>query len=251
MCFFAGRYALRMLGFNLVIVAFVVGATSIMPNPSVPPSHVAVVAAPRTDEGILDRQALCIKRAKESAPAPIVFVGDSITQAWEDPGAQVWKDSFAPMGAVNLGVSGDRTEHVLWRLQEAPLTRLQPKAVVLLIGTNNLGHGTSNATQTLEGTVKVIETIRTQVPEATIIACATFPRGEQFNTMRGDILQINQAVARRFASDDHVVCLDLGVKFLNPDGSIPAALMPDSLHLTPAAYAIWAAGIREVFAKLK
>ncbi len=231
------------------ILSLVVGATSVLPSQQSQSTHASVIAAPRTDPGILERQALCIQRAKESAPVALVFVGDSITQGWEDAGAASWKATFAEEGALNLGVSGDRTEHVLYRLQEAPLTRLHPKAVILLIGTNNLGHGTADARETLDGTVKVIETIRAQVPDATLIACATFPRGERFNQQRGDILQVNQAVARRFASDEHVVCLDLGSKFLDPDGSIPRSLMPDYLHLSPEGYAVWATGVKHALTK--
>jgi lysophospholipase L1-like esterase len=210
------------------------------------PDHRSTVPVPREDAGILARQAEVLRRARESPPSPVVFIGDSITQSWEGPGADVWKASFAPRGAVNLGVSGDRTEHVLWRLGQAPITRLEPKVVVLLIGTNNLGHGTANAEQTFDGVAKVVETLRGQVPAATIAVCAILPRGERFTPVRGDLLEVNQTLAARFADDPRVRILDFGVRFLAADGSIPKRLMPDGLHLSPEGYAIWADAIGPV-----
>jgi len=207
----------------------------------------SLVPAPRTDEWAVARQDECIRRARESAPAKLVFVGDSITQSWEDPGKAAWEARIAPIGAVNLGNSGDRTEHVLYRLGEAPLTRLEPEHVFILIGTNNLGHGSSNAEETLAGVKAVAELAASQCPKATIHLVEIFPRGERFNAMRGDILQINQALRAwvaekggRFASHP------IGDAFVAADGSISKELMPDALHLTPKAYDMWAAAVAEL-----
>lgn len=202
-----------------------------------PPSSVVPVA--RTDEGILARQTECLRRAKENAPAPVVFVGDSITQGWESAGAPVWKERLAPLGALDLGVSGDRTEHVLWRLAQAPLTRLDPRAIVLLIGTNNLGHGSSTAQEALLGVTRVIATLREQCPKARVLVLDIFPRGEGFNAMRGDLAQINQALSR-LDDGEHVRFLRIGDRFVEPDGSIRREIMPDFLHLSEAGYRIWA-----------
>jgi lysophospholipase L1-like esterase len=159
------------------------------------PDHRSTAPVPREDAGILERQAEVLRRARESPPTPVVFIGDSITQSWEGPGAETWKASFAPRGAVNLGVSGDRTEHVLWRLAHAPITRLEPKVVVLLIGTNNLGHATANAEQTFDGIAKVVETVLAQAPGATVALCAILPRDGRFTPIRRDCLAVNQTLA--------------------------------------------------------
>jgi lysophospholipase L1-like esterase len=216
---------------------------------SASPKPSSLVPSPRDQDGPRLRQDELLRRARESAPCSIVFVGDSITQSWEGPGQGVWAERIAPLGALNLGNSGDRTENVLWRLDEAPLTRLAPKHVVLLIGTNNLGHGTSNADETLAGMVAVARQLAAQCPDATIHLLEIFPRGERFNAMRGDILQINQAL-RSFAASENAALGSarfrthaIGDRFVRPDGSIPRDLMPDSLHLTPAGYAIWAEAI--------
>ncbi|MGA1518297.1 MAG: GDSL-type esterase/lipase family protein [Phycisphaerales bacterium] len=213
-----------------------------------PEGPTSTTPAPREQAGSIARQDECIRRVRESGPTRVLFVGDSITQSWEGPGRQVWAEKIAPLGALNLGNSGDRTEHVLWRLEQAPLTRLAPEHIVLLIGTNNLGHGTSNAAETLAGIVEVARTLAAQCPEATIHILEILPRGERFNAMRGDILQINQALRAFVAAenaggrarfDTHA----LGDRFVNPDGSIPRELMPDFLHLTPSGYGIWADAI--------
>lgn len=213
-----------------------------------PATNPALVPVPRTDAGILARQTECLRRAKETPSANVVFLGDSITQAWDDTGKELWKQHFAPLGAVNLGVSGDRTEHVLWRLQEAPITRLEPKVVVLLIGTNNLGHGTSNGEQTLEGVLKVIQTLRAQAPKAKLLVHEIFPRGERFNPMRGEIAQVNQVLR----TQPDVRVLGIGDRWVRADGSISAAIMPDFLHLSPEGYSQWAQALKpEIEAALK
>ena len=210
------------------------------------PDHRSTAPVPREDAGILERQAEVLRRARESPPSPVVFIGDSITQSWEGPGAETWKASFAPRGAVNLGVSGDRTEHVLWRLAQAPITRLEPKVVVLLIGTNNLGHATANAEQTFDGIAKVVETVLAQAPGATVALCAILPRDGRFTPIRRDCLAVNQTLAARFAGEPRVAILDFGLRYLDRDGSIPATLMPDGLHLSPAGYGIWADALAPV-----
>ncbi|MFM1833122.1 MAG: hypothetical protein RLZZ461_1438 [Planctomycetota bacterium] len=217
------------------------------------PKPSSITPVPRDNAGAIARQDECIRRVRESEPTRVLFVGDSITQAWEGPGREVWKESIAPLGAMNLGNSGDRTEHVLWRLKEAPLTRLAPEHVVLLIGTNNLGHGTSTAAETFDGIRAVIMMLQAQCPEATIHIIETFPRGEAMNPMRGDICQINQALGRWVAASNDrfeqagkgrpLVVHDFGDAFVMEDGRIPRDLMPDFLHLTPKAYEIWADAI--------
>ena len=202
----------------------------------------SLVPAPRTDDWAVKREAECIRRATESEPAHVVFVGDSITQSWEDPGKAAWAKHIAPLGALNLGNSGDRTENVLWRLDKAPLGRLKPKHIVLLIGTNNLGHGTSNATETLEGVKAVASKLAEQCPDATVHILEIFPRGERFNAMRGDICQINQALRAWVAGQtgSRLAIHAVGDRFMGTDGSISKEIMPDALHLTPKGYEMWA-----------
>lgn len=245
---FLGGLALALLLIGLASGLGLVHATP----PNAPSS---VIAAPRTDEWAVARQTELVRRARESGPARLVFVGDSITQSWEDPGKAAWAAHLAPLGALNLGNSGDRTEHVLWRLGQAPLARLAPDHVFLLIGTNNLGHGTSTAAETLDGVVAVARLLAEQCPKATIHLIEILPRGEKFNSMRGDVLQVNQALrawveaanreCRRSGGRDVYRIHAIGDAFVSPDGSIAKDMMPDFLHLTPAAYEIWAKAVLE------
>lgn len=202
----------------------------------------SVIAAPRDDADAIARQEQLIARVRDAkGTVPVVFVGDSITQSWDAPGKEVWDTLLAPLGAMNLGNSGDRTENVLWRLQKAPLTPLKPRAIVLLIGTNNVGHGKSNASETLAGIQRVVATLRSQCPDAKIVLMAVFPRGEHINNMRGDLLQVNQALAAD--PQPGVTLIDIGTRFIQPNGDIRKELMPDALHLSPAGYRIWAEAV--------
>src|SRR5262249_11816636 len=144
----------------------------------------SLVPAAREDKGAIERQGELLRRVRESAPTRILFMGDSITQGWEETGKDVWQRCIAPLGALDLGNSGDRTEHVLWRLQQAPLTRLRPEHVVLLIGTNNLGHHKNNAAETLAGVEAVARLLASQCPQATVHVLEIFPRGQRFDAMR-------------------------------------------------------------------
>ncbi|MFM7133710.1 MAG: GDSL-type esterase/lipase family protein [Planctomycetota bacterium] len=241
---------------SLVLVGLLLAATGLGFAAQDAKKPGSFVPAPRTDDWAIKREAECIKRATESAPVHVVFVGDSITQSWEDPGKAAWAKHIAPLGALNLGNSGDRTENVLWRLEKAPLTRLKAKHVVLLIGTNNLGHGTSNAQETLDGVKAVASRLAEQCPDATVHILEIFPRGERINAMRGDICQINQTLStfgERKTLDDgkrsRLVWYPIGDRFLEPIGSIKKEIMPDALHLTPRGYEIWAEAIAPALKK--
>ena len=231
------RYAPTMRTLLAALLAPVVLLSSVSAQADNP----ATTPVPRTDQGILERQAEVLRRAREEAPAAVVFLGDSITQGWEGPGKEVWERDLAPLGVLNLGVSGDRTEHVLWRLQEAPITRLEPRVVVVMIGTNNLGHGSSNAEQTLAGVQAVLARVHEQAPKARLLLLEIFPRGERINPMRGDIAQINQAL--RANPPPGVRTLALGDRWVRADGTISKEFMPDFLHLSPTGYAQWSEGM--------
>jgi lysophospholipase L1-like esterase len=202
----------------------------------------SVVPVPRTDPAGAERQAEALRRARETASANVVFLGASIIQGWEREGASVWQQRIAPLGALQLGVGGDRTEHVLWRLAEAPLSRLAPQVIVVNIGSNNLGQGASTAEETLLGIRRVVAVLREQCPASTVLLMDVFPRGERMNALRGDLAQINQCLTRL---DDgvHVRFLRVGDRFVEDDGSIRKETMPDFLHLSEGGYRTWADAI--------
>lgn len=176
--------------------------------------------------------------AKAHGDVELVFIGDSITQAWEGAGQSVWDASYGNRSAVNLGISGDRTEHVLWRLDHGNLEGISPKVAVVMIGTNNIGHQKHTTAEVLAGVQAVVRRIRELSPQTTVLLLDIFPRGAAFNIDRGRVLQVNQALAR-LHDGKHVVFLPIGHVFLEDDGSIDPAIMPDGLHLTTAGYTRW------------
>ena len=205
--------------------------------------HSATKPAPRTDQGWKDRARLLDERLKENQDTQLLFIGDSITQGWEGNGAKdVWAKSFAKHKAVNLGIGGDRTQHVLWRLINAPIDNAKPKAAVVMIGTNNSNGEDNTPGQIADGIAAIVTKLRERLPQTKILLLGIFPRGENFNPQRGKLTQINQVIAK-LDDGKNVHFLDIGHRFLNPDGILPADIMPDYLHLSTKGYEIWAEAI--------
>lgn len=203
-------------------------------------AHSAVEPAPRGDKWWQDRHASFNQRVAEVGDkAQVIFIGDSITQGWEGEGKDVWARYYAHRNAVNLGIGGDRTQHVLWRLDNGNLKGLKPKAAVVMIGTNNSNGEDNTPEQIVEGVRAIVAKLRTALPDTKILLLAIFPRSENFSAQRGKLAQINQAL-RRAADGQNVHWVDFGHRFLNDDGTMPRELMPDYLHLSPKGYAIWA-----------
>ncbi len=211
-----------------------------------PPSHEAVV--PAAHVGAEERTALLADRA-HLADAPLVFLGDSITEGWEDAGALVWTERIVALGALNLGVSGDRTEHLLWRLQAGDYDRLPVQVAVVLIGTNNLGAGHTPA-QTADGVRAVVEDVLLRWPGCRVLLLGLFPRGrEPGDPLRPAVAATNGRL-REVADRDRVTWLEFGGSFLRPDGVVSPGIMPDALHLSQRGYAIWADHLEEPLGRM-
>lgn len=206
-------------------------------------AHSAIDPAPRGDRGWQDRQKLLNERVAEAGDkAQVIFIGDSITQGWEGAGKEVWAKYYAHRNAVNLGIGGDRTQHVLWRLDHGNLDGLKPKAAVVMIGTNNSNGEDNTVEQIAEGVTAIVKKLRDKLPDAKVILIAIFPRGENPQPQRGKLLEVNQ-ILQRLGDNRDVFYVDFGYKFVDAQGIISAKLMPDYLHLTPPAYEIWASSI--------
>ena len=189
-----------------------------------------------------------IARAKsEAGSIRLVFDGDSITDGWQGGGHAVWAERYAKFGAFDFGISGDRTEHLLWRLAQGQANGLHPKLVAIMIGTNNLGGCT--AEQIAEGVKAVVAGYKKRCPEAVILLQAIFPRSEQpTDPNRAKIKAINASISK-LGDDKKVVYVDFGDKFLNPDGTMSREIMPDFLHPSAKGYQIWADAIQPVIDK--
>jgi lysophospholipase L1-like esterase len=172
----------------------------------------------------------------------ILFIGDSITQGWESAGSEVWNEFYGARRAVNIGISADRTQHVLWRFENGNIDGIYPELTILMIGTNNSGADRNTPPEILAGVKAVVEKIRSSLPDTKILLLGIFPRGAEFNDQRGVITQVNQAL-NKLDGRENIFFLDIGHAFLESDGSISEEIMPDALHLSPAGYRIWAESI--------
>lgn len=199
------------------------------------------------DGGWMERHNAMNARVKQG-DVDLVFIGDSITAGWEGAGKEVWAKHYGPRKAVNLGIGGDRTQHVLWRLQNGNLEGITPKLAVIMIGTNN---SNSNTPEDIAAGVKaIVELIRQKTPETKILLLATFPRGATPEDPKRQVNEKSNAIVKTYADDQHVFFLDIGDKFLEADGTLSKEIMPDLLHLNPKSYAIWAESIEPTVAKL-
>lgn len=181
--------------------------------------------------------------------AQVVFLGDSITHGWDGHKA-VWDASFGPMKPANFGIGGDRTEHVLWRIDNGNFDGIKPKVVVLMIGTNNTGHRMDPAADTAAGIKEIIARIHAKSADTKVLLLAIFPRGEKpDDKMRVRNSEIN-AIIKGYDDGKKVFFLDIGSKFLTADGTLTKEIMPDLLHLSPKGYQIWADSIKDKLAEL-
>ncbi len=181
--------------------------------------------------------------AKNLEPG-IVFVGDSITQGWESKGKAEWTKNYAPYKSLNRGISGDETQHVLWRLENGETTGLNPKLFVVMIGTNNVGHGTASPEKTAEGVKAIVDKLLALHPKSKVLLLSVFPRAEKpADKARENVVQLNKALSK-MGDGSKVTYLDIFDKFLAADGTLSKDIMPDLLHPNAKGYAIWADAIR-------
>lgn len=170
----------------------------------------------------------------------ILFIGDSITQFWENEGAPVWREKYAERKALNLGVAGDQTGHVLWRLKHLDWKGASPSAIVLLIGINNIFDG-QPAEDIRDGIAVVIRRLKELFPESGIILLGLFPAGLQHESeSRTTIRRLNLMLDNLAEREKEVRFLDLGSKFLETGGRLRTDLMPDHVHLSERGYRVWA-----------
>lgn len=178
----------------------------------------------------------------------IVFIGDSITQGWEKEGREVWQRHYVPHRALSLGFGGDRTENVLWRLQNGEIDGIAPKVAVLMIGTNNSGRDSPDAIAA--GIRRLLDEIRQRLPKTKVLLLAIFPRGEKPDDfLRGVNERVNKLIAG-YADGRSVHFLDINAALLNPDGTLGKEVMPDLLHPNGKGYAVWHRAMEPVLQSL-
>jgi beta-glucosidase len=209
------------------------------------PMHSATTPVPR--EGNWMQMHKAINNRAKQGEIDLIFLGDSITQGWNNNDA--WQKHYGNRRAANMGIGGDRTQHVLWRLDNGNVEGLNPKAVVLMIGTNNSNGEDNTAEEIADGIKAIVHKLREKLPNTKILLLGVFPRGEKPNPQRDKINQVNRLISD-VRDPLFVQYLDIGNKFLSPDGTISKEVMPDFLHLSPKGYEIWAEAIEPKIAEL-
>jgi len=195
----------------------------------------------------------------------VLFMGDSITDWWRRAGSEgvanppmagktVFDKYFGAMKVANFGIAGDTTQGVLWRLQNGEGQGFKPKAIMLLIGTNNSGTGIT--AEIAEGVGAVVLELRKDFPDAKILLLGIFPRDFPTSGVRRTVLAVNPMIAK-LHDGQHIFYLDIGAKFLDANGIIQPDIMADMqnglpapLHPTAKGYEIWAEAVKDKLAEL-
>ena len=230
-------------------------AAAVIPAP--PRPNTAII--PQLNRGFLRQHTNNVEVAKKD-DIDLLFMGDSITDWWRNPGRGANTNGVIPMGGravfekyfgamkvANFGIAGDTTQGVLFRLRDGEGEGYKPKAIMLMIGTNNTGG--NSAPEIAMGVADVVFELRKDFPDAKILLLAIFPRDRANSSVRAKITEINKIIAA-LHDNRHVFFMDIGPKFLAEDGSIPRDIMSDGLHPTNKGYEIWAEAVHDTLASL-
>lgn len=215
----------------------------------VPPPNSAIV--PNLAPFFQSKHQANLEVAKQGV-SEVLFMGDSITDFWRSEqgvmaGKPVLDKYFGHLKVANFGIAGDTTQGVLYRLKHGEGQGFSPKAVMLMIGTNNTGRNT--AAEIAEGIGAIVLELQKDFPKAKILLLAIFPRSAPNDPVRATIAEINSIIAR-LHDGDRVHYLDIGAKFLDANGAIPQEVMSDALHPTSRGYEIWAQAVKEPLEQL-
>ncbi len=195
------------------------------------------------------RQRAFLVRAKDKG-IRLVFLGDSITDFWQNRGKAVWEEFYAKHDAADFGVSGEHTEHTLGHIAGGILDGLNPKAVVIMIGTNNIGHIADERPEwTADGIKKIVKTVHEKLPDANVLLLGIFPREAKASRHRKQIEEINGIIGR-LDDGKKTRFLDLTSKFTDTNGELPKNIMPDGLHPSAAGYKIWAEAMQPLLGEM-
>lgn len=206
------------------------------PQPKDQPTVAAIKDPNRHEQFLKDKEALLKK-----GPIQFLAVGDSITDGWRR--GESFEKAFGAYNPYNIGIGGDRTQHVLWRLENGEVDGIKPKVAMVMIGTNNIGNPSND--EIVAGVTKIVTTLRAKLPETKVLLLGIFPRDEKPGTnSRNRIKAMNEALAKLDDGGKTVKFLDIGDKFLDAEGNIPKDVMPDALHPTEKGHQIWAEAIK-------
>ena len=223
-------------------------------------SHSAVTPVDRAGvEWWMPRHRQVLERI-DKGNVDLILVGNSITHGWEKSGKEVWDQYYASRNAVNMGFSGDRTQHVLWRLANGEIDGISPRLAILMIGTNNSNKQDNTAEEIADGIKAICAVIRKKLPDTKILMLAIFPRGDavqrkdktQPASLNSQWAKNNEAsqLAAQIADSEMIYYLDINEVFLDENGVLTREIMPDLLHPREKGYQIWAEAMEPTVKKL-
>ena len=202
----------------------------------------------------LAHHATNIANVKAAGTIDVALIGDSITQGWGGgfdgtPFNTAWQKYFSGLKAVNLGIGGDRIEHILWRLDHGALDGASPKVIVLKIGVNNApliqGNGVP-VSAAAHGIRLCVENLRLRCPQSQIIVVKILPAFDPSKEVGAKVREVNVALdALKLDADPQVRVIDVAAEFTHADGKLKSELYSDKhLHLNLAGYEVFAAKLK-------
>jgi lysophospholipase L1-like esterase len=216
-----------------------------------PPAAINTAVVPSLAGGFVEKHQAFVEVAKKG-DIDLLFMGDSITDWWRNEtgnnaGKSVQDKYFGQWKIANFGIAGDTTQGVLYRLADGEGTGFSPRAIMLMIGTNNNGRNTAG--EIAEGVGAVVMSLQKSFPQAKILLLGIFPRGNPGDPVRATIADINKIISK-LHDGNRVHYLDISSVFLDASGNIPADVMGDRLHPTTKGYELWAQAVKDPLAKL-
>jgi lysophospholipase L1-like esterase len=209
------------------------------------PNHHAVIPTPRISDWWFARQAEHIGLMSKGN-IDLLMVGDSIMQNFENEkaGLKVWEKYFVPLKTINLAFGGDRTQHVLWRLNHLPVMKKAPKGAVVLIGTNNMGWGSDTPQQTADGILAIVMKLKELYPDMDVLVLGVLPRRRKLDhPHRKRIIELNSNLPDLLKDIKGVKFMDIGPAFLDEAGFLSPEMMPDGTHPSEKGHEVWTAAI--------
>jgi lysophospholipase L1-like esterase len=225
-----------------------------------PGLHAAVSPVPKPNVDFwMPRHQAVLERNKQDN-VDLIMIGDSITHRWEETGKEIWDRYYAKRNAVNMGFSGDRTQHVLWRMQNGEIDGINPKLAVLMIGTNNSNSKDSTAEQIADGIKAIVCELRNKLPNTKVLVLAIFPRGSAEQRKAKEVEAVynwqwekNDKASKlvsKIADNKMIYYLNINKAFLNKKGVLTRDIAPDLVHLSEKGYRIWAEAMEPTIVKM-
>jgi (4-O-methyl)-D-glucuronate---lignin esterase len=247
---------------GIVVMLFLILSVSIVGSSQVQTKQLesATVPVPRSDRNSMLAHEELLQKAKQGK-IDIYFEGDSITRRWGTSDEQYkqflenWKQNFFGWNAANFGWGADKIQHILWRLNNGELDNVNPKIIVLLAGTNNVGKESPESkddprvVDITRGIEEVLKVMGRKAPNATIILMGIFPRNDNMAVMP-IIDDVNRRIAK-FADGKKIKYLNINDKLANKDGELFDGMTnKDMLHLEVKGYQVWADALKPIFTEL-